>query len=64
MTTEQLRAEIDYHASLAPFKSLLESGVITEEDHAAAASILYKECRPVFVEIMPEKQVDISPEQR
>lgn len=63
MTQEQLQAEIDYHASLAPFKTLMESGIITEEDYGTVASILYKEYRPVFVEIMPQKQVDIFLEQ-
>ena len=62
MTTDQLQGELEYHASLAPFKTLLENGVITEEDFAAVTSILYKEYRPVFVDIMPQNQVDISPD--
>ena len=62
MTEERLMAEIEYHASLAPFKKLLEIGVVTEEDYRTAASILYKEYHPIFVEIMPQNQVDISQE--
>ena len=33
MTTEQLQAEMAYHASLKPFTCLLNDGVISEEDY-------------------------------
>jgi len=53
MTQKQLKAEMAYHASLAPFHQMLKNGIITQEDHDKIATILYQKYSPLFVGIMP-----------
>lgn len=64
MTTEQLQAEMAYHASLKPFTCLLIDGVISEEDYAKIKTILTNKYRPIFVGYIPQIQLDNSPIQR
>ena len=64
MTTEQLQAEMAYHASLKPFNCLLNDGVISEEDYAKIKTILTKKYRPIFVGYIPQIQLDNSSIQR
>ena len=54
MTQEQLQAEMEYHASLAPFTCLLKDGSITDEDYAKIKTILTNKYRPIFVGYMPQ----------
>ena len=54
MTGEQLNREILYHASLAPFRQLLEEGHISQSDYAKIDTILAQKYRPIFVNIMPQ----------
>lgn len=64
MTSEQLQAEMSYHASLKPFTCLLNDGVISEEDYAKIKTILTNKYHPIFVGYMPQIQLDNSPVQR
>ena len=64
MTTEQLQAEMAYHASLKPFTCLLNDGVISEEDYAKIKTILTNKYRPIFVGYIPQIQLDNNPVQR
>ena len=53
MTGEQLNREILYHASLAPFRQLLEEGHISRSDYVKIDTILAQKYRPIFVNIIP-----------
>jgi len=64
MTSEQLQAEMAYHASLKPFTCLLKDGVISEEDYAKIKTILTNKYRPIFVGYISQIQLDNSPVQR
>lgn len=64
MTSEQLQAEMAYHASLKPFSCLLDDGLINEEDYAKIKTILTNKYRPIFVGYIPQIQLDNSPIQR
>ena len=59
-----MTAEIVYQASIAPFKQMLKSGFISPDDYAKIDTILTNKYRPVFVEYMPQIEVDICPVQR
>ena len=52
MTREQLNLEILYHASLAPFRQLLEDGHVSRSDYDKIDTILAQKYRPIFVNIM------------
>ena len=54
MTMEQLNREILYHASLAPFRQLLEDGHVSRSDYDKIDTILAQKYRPIFVNIMPQ----------
>lgn len=64
MTSKAMTAEIVYQASIAPFKQMLKSGFISPDDYAKIDTILTNKYRPVFVEYMPQIEVDICPVQR
>lgn len=64
MTTEQLHAEMAYHASLQPFTCLLKDGVISVEDYAKIKTILTNKYRPIFVGYISPNQLDNVPIQR
>ena len=64
MTQEQLQAEMEYHASLAPFTCLLKDGSITDEDYAKIKTILTNKYRPLFVGYMLQTELDNNPVQR
>lgn len=64
MTSEAMRAEVAYQASIAPFKQMMKSGFISPEDYAKIDTILTSKYRPVFVEYIPHTVVDKYPVQR
>ena len=64
MTSKAMTAEIVYQASIAPFKQMLKSGFISPDDYVKIDTILTNKYRPVFVEYMPQIEVDICPVQR
>lgn len=64
MTQKQLRAEMAYHASLAPFTCLLKDGTITDEDYAKIKTTLTNKYRPIFVGYIYQIQLDNSAVQR
>ena len=49
MTAEQMKAEIMYERSVAPFVQMEKDGVITRDDLRAIVTILAEKYRPVFV---------------
>ena len=49
MTAEQMRAEVVYQKSVAPFIQLEKDGVISRDDLRAIVTILEAKYRPVFV---------------
>ncbi len=49
MTAEQMRAEVMYHKSVAPFIQLEKDGVISRDDLRAIVTILEAKYHPVFV---------------
>ena len=63
MTTEQLQAEMAYHASLQPFNCLHRDGVISDEDYASIKTILHNKYCPIFGGYTPQIQVDNTPVQ-
>ena len=55
MTTEQMKAEILYQKSVAPFVQLEKNGVISKDDLRAIVTILAGKYRPVFVHYIVSK---------
>jgi hypothetical protein len=49
MTAEQMKAEIMYQRSVAPFVQMEKDGVISRDDLRAIVTILAEKYRPVFV---------------
>ena len=49
MTAEQMKAEIMYQRSVAPFVQMEKDGVISRDDLRAIVTILTEKYRPVFV---------------
>ena len=49
MTAEQMKAEVMYQRSVAPFVQMEKDGVITRDDLRAIVTILAEKYRPVFV---------------
>ena len=49
MTTAQMSKEMLYHASLSPFKSMLEKGLISKDDYRVIDTILRVKYSPLFV---------------
>lgn len=64
MTSEAMKSEVSYQASIAPFKHLLKSGAISSEDYSKIDTILTNKYRPVFVEYMLHIVVDKTSVQR
>lgn len=50
MTKEQFHKEMLYHASLSPFKAMLESGIISGDDYRVIDAIVRVKYSPIFVE--------------
>ena len=50
MTKEQFHKEILYHASLSPFKAMLENGIISGDDYRVIDTIMRVKYSPLFVE--------------
>lgn len=49
MTTAQMSKEMLYHASLSPFKAMLEKRLISEDDYRVIDTILRGRYSPIFV---------------
>ena len=49
MTAEQMKAEVMYQRSVAPFVQMEKDGVISRDDLRAIVTILAEKYRPVFV---------------
>lgn len=50
MKKEQFHKEMLYHASLSPFKAMLENGIISEVDYRVIDTIMREKYSPIFVE--------------
>ena len=49
MTAEQMKAEVMYQKSVAPFIQMEKEGVISRDDLRAIVTILSEKYHPVFV---------------
>lgn len=49
MTAKQMKAEVLYQKSVAPFVQMEKEGIITRDDLRAIVTILAGKYRPVFV---------------
>jgi hypothetical protein len=49
MTESQMKKEIMYHVSVAPFKKMLNNKVISFEDYSKIDTILRQKYCPIFV---------------
>lgn len=49
MTAEQMKAEVMYQKSVAPFVQMEKDGIITRDDLCAIVTILSEKYRSVFV---------------
>ncbi len=49
MTAEQMKAEVMYQRSVAPFVQMEKDGVISRDDLRAIVTIMAEKYRPVFV---------------
>ena len=49
MKAEQMKAEVMYQRSVAPFVQMEKDGVISRDDLRAIVTILAEKYRPVFV---------------
>lgn len=50
MKKEQFHKEMLYHASLSPFKAMLENGIISGDDYQVIDTIMRAKYSPLFVE--------------
>jgi hypothetical protein len=48
MSPQQARQELDYHAALSIARTILECGLITQEEYCRIESIFRAEYLPVF----------------
>ena len=62
MKKEQFHKEILYHASLSPFKSMLENGIISVDDFRVIDTILRVKYSPIFVAVTYQIQLDNNQE--
>lgn len=53
MTQEQMKREMNYRIAMAIARNMLESGVITEEDHAAIDRMMIQKFRPILSGLYP-----------
>ena len=58
MSKEELHNDMLYHAAISMAKSMLEKGLITEEEYAEIDTILLKKYRHIWVHYYP-KTLDI-----
>ncbi len=58
MTKEQFHKEMLYHASLSPFKAMLESGIISGDDYRVIDTIMRVKYSPLFVEKSYQTSLD------
>lgn len=55
MTEAQMKKELKYHVSIAPFKKMLKDKLISFEDYLKIDTILQQKYCPIFGEcIVPE----------
>ena len=64
MKSQQLFSEMLYHASLSPFKKLVENGDLSNEDYFIIDTILRAKYSPIFVEKRINLRLDIKDNQR
>lgn len=50
MKKEQFHKEMLYHASISPFKAMLENGIISGGDYRVIDTIMRVKYSPIFVE--------------
>ena len=62
MTKEQFHKEMLYHASLSPFKAMLENGIISGDDYRVIDTIMRVKYSPIFVEKSYQISLDIKRE--
>lgn len=55
MTKKQMRAEIIYQKSVAPFIQMEKDGIITRDDLRAIVAILVEKYHPVYGHYIAEK---------
>ena len=58
MTKEQFHKEMLYHASLSPFKAMLESGIISGDDYRVIDTIMRAKYSPLFVDKSYQTSLD------
>ena len=58
MTKEQFHKEMLYHASLSPFKAMLENGIISGDDYRVIDTIMRVKYSPIFVEKSYQTSLD------
>ena len=58
MKKEQFHKEMLYHASLSPFKAMLESGIISGDDYRVIDTIMRVKYSPIFVEKSYQTSLD------
>lgn len=54
MSKEKLHNDMLYHAAISMAKSMLEKGLITEEEHAEIDTILLEKYRPYLGTLLSE----------
>ena len=54
MSKEELHNDMLYHASISMAKSMLERGLITEEEYAEIDTILLEKYRPYLGKLLSE----------
>ena len=61
MTPEEYRNDMLYHAALSIGKTMLEKGLITEEEYAEIDTILLQKYRPYLGSLLSENACYVSP---
>ena len=57
MSKEELRNDMLYHAAISIAKSMLEKGLITEEEYAEIDTILLEKYRPYLGTLLSENDL-------
>ena len=58
MKKEQFYKEMLYHASLSPFKAMLENGIISGDDYRVIDTIMRAKYSPLFVDKSYQTSLD------
>lgn len=59
MSKEELHNDMLYHAAISMAKSMLEKGLITEEEYAEIDTILLEKYRPYLGTLLSENQFQL-----